>query len=234
MGMNNVGTAYVLWLGCLLQLHGLHRLYNGKIFTGLLWMFSFGLLGFGQLIDLILIPNMVEDHNHKLRAKQGLLPSGAPLIQAEVQEVMRGQSPETLEPGRLTSTQLMVQLLKAAESRGGKLSVAQGVIETGSGFADVEAAMRTMAKAGYVEISHEPTRGVVIPEFRPAADQLMTQLLRAAEARGGRLSVTQGVMETGASFSEVEGMLKNMVRAGYVDVGNHPETGIVVYEFREL
>ncbi len=116
--MNNVGTAYVLWLGCLLQLHGLHRLYNGKIFTGLLWMFSFGLLGFGQLIDLILIPHMVEEHNYKLRAKQGLLPSGAPLIQPEVQEVIRR---DVLDPGRLASSQLAVQLLKAAEARGGDL-----------------------------------------------------------------------------------------------------------------
>ena len=69
--MNKVGTAYVLWLGCLLQLHGLHRLYNGKIFTGLLWMFSFGLFGFGQLIDLLLIPDMGEKHNLKLAARQG-------------------------------------------------------------------------------------------------------------------------------------------------------------------
>ncbi|MBW4489339.1 MAG: hypothetical protein KME12_16235 [Trichocoleus desertorum ATA4-8-CV12] len=31
--MNKVGTSYLLWLGCLFGISGLHRLYNGKIAT---------------------------------------------------------------------------------------------------------------------------------------------------------------------------------------------------------
>ncbi len=34
---------------------GIHRFYAGKIGTGLLWMFSGGILGFGWLVDLIMI-----------------------------------------------------------------------------------------------------------------------------------------------------------------------------------
>lgn len=234
--MNNVGTAYVLWLGCLLQLHGLHRLYNGKIFTGLLWMFSFGLFGIGQLVDLLLIPNMVQEHNDKARERYGLSPAGAPLIKPEVQKVILEQHrpTERLASSQLASSQLMVQLLKAAENRGGKLTVAQGVLETGASFSEVETAIRAMVQSGYVEISHEPTRSVIIPEFKSHTNQLTVELLKAAYARGGKISVTQGVMLTGQSFADVESALKEMVRTGYVDVGNDPESGVVMYEFKEL
>ena len=162
-GTNKVGTAYILWLGCLLQVHGLHRLYNGKILTGLLWMFSFGLFGFGQIIDLLLIPNMVDEHNSKLRVRQGLLPEGALSNQTVIQRVI------ATNPTSLPSPEpnlLLVKLLRAAEARGGKLSVTQGVMETGASFAQVEAALIHMVKAGYVDITNDPETGIVTYEFK--------------------------------------------------------------------
>lgn len=56
-------VAYLLWLigicGCL----GFHRFYLGKTKSGLLWLFSGGLLGVGSLIDLVSLAEQVRQVN---------------------------------------------------------------------------------------------------------------------------------------------------------------------------
>lgn len=160
--VNKVASAYILWLGCLLQLNGLHRLYNGKIGTGLLWLCTFGLFGVGQLMDLFLIPNMVDDYNTKLRAKMGVSATGVPLSNPVYKEVVTVNVAKTVVP---THDQLMVKLLKAAVARNGKLSVTQGVMDTGASFAAVEATLKEMVKSGYVGVDNHPDTGVVIYSF---------------------------------------------------------------------
>ena len=61
--MRSIGLAYVLWFGGAVFVCGLHRFYAGKTFTGVLWLFTFGLFGVGQFIDLFLIPSMVDRAN---------------------------------------------------------------------------------------------------------------------------------------------------------------------------
>jgi len=65
-------------------------------------------------------------------------------------------------------------------------------------------------------------------------DELMLQLLRAAQKHEGRLSVTQGVLETGIVFGEVERVLQSMVKSNYVYMDNDPATGVIVYVFKEI
>ena len=153
--MNKVSSAYILWLGGFLSLNGLHRLYNGKIATGLLWLGTFGLFGVGQLVDLFLIPNMVEDYNTKMKIKMGVSANGVPLNPSVV-------ATSVIKPSK---QQLMVKLLKAAEVRNGKLSVTQGVMDTGASFSEVEAVLKEMLKSGYVKIDNHPVTGVVVYEF---------------------------------------------------------------------
>lgn len=59
----DVGWAYLLWLGAAVGVSGLHRFYAGRHLSGLLWLVTGGLCGIGHLIDLLFIPNMVDDYN---------------------------------------------------------------------------------------------------------------------------------------------------------------------------
>ncbi len=56
-------TAFLLWLVALIGVFGLHRFYVGRRWTGLLWLLTFGLLGFGQLFDLFFLGSMVRQAN---------------------------------------------------------------------------------------------------------------------------------------------------------------------------
>lgn len=161
--MNNVGTAYLLWLGCLFQLHGLQRLYNGKIFTGLLWLCTFGLLGFGQLLDLVLIPGMVEEHNTKWRSRYGTLPHAPELYPTPHQVIA---TPPTASAPRFQRNELIVKLVQAAERRGGRLSVTQAVLDTETEFQTVERALQNLVKTGYVAVYNDVHSGIVMYEFR--------------------------------------------------------------------
>ncbi|MHC5831424.1 MAG: TM2 domain-containing protein, partial [Nostoc sp.] len=60
-------VSYILCAALFLGLGGLHRLYNGKIGTGLLWLLTGGVFGIGQFVDLFIIPNMVDEYEDQLR-----------------------------------------------------------------------------------------------------------------------------------------------------------------------
>ena len=155
--MNNerVVTSYVLSAVWVFGLAGLHRLYNGKIGTGLLWLFTFGVFGLGQFVDLFLIPNMVDEYQLKLMAKNGLGPYGLPLSQPTI----------TATHTWLPVDSFTIKLLKAAQARGGKLSMTQAVMATGASFAQVEAAMQEILRLGYASITNDPETGVVLYHF---------------------------------------------------------------------
>ncbi|MEX0876377.1 MAG: NINE protein [Phycisphaerales bacterium] len=68
--MRSTGTSYLLWCLCLVGFNGIHRMYNGKWITGLIWFFTLGLLYIGQIIDLFLIPGMTDEANYEERLRQ--------------------------------------------------------------------------------------------------------------------------------------------------------------------
>ena len=115
-------------------------------------------LGFfyvGQFVDVFLIPNMVDEYEQNLRLKAGLSPLGVPINQVAVASQVY----------RHTANQLMVQLIEAAETKGGSITVTQGVKATKASFAEVEATLKEMLKSGYVKIDNDPITGAVTYHF---------------------------------------------------------------------
>lgn len=62
-GKKSTGTAYLLFFFCLFGLCGFHRFYLGKIGTGIIYLFTFGLLGIGLIFDLFALASQVKSHN---------------------------------------------------------------------------------------------------------------------------------------------------------------------------
>jgi TM2 domain-containing membrane protein YozV len=63
--MKDKQIAYLLWFTCLIGLFGIHRFYLRRYVTGIIWFLTFGLLLVGQIVDLFLIPGMLEKENRR-------------------------------------------------------------------------------------------------------------------------------------------------------------------------
>ena len=67
--MKSKFIAYLLWFFSFFGWLGFHRFYIGKIGTGLIWMFTGGVCGFGSLIDLFTLGSQVELYNTNVQLK---------------------------------------------------------------------------------------------------------------------------------------------------------------------
>ena len=63
--MRSTPVAYLLWFFAFIGLCGIHRFYAGRYITGIIWLLTAGLFLIGQIIDLFLIPTMIESNNNK-------------------------------------------------------------------------------------------------------------------------------------------------------------------------
>ncbi len=150
-------TAYLLWALGFFGICGLHRFYAGQIVWGFAYLFTFGLFGLGQLIDLVLVPGMVKARNDQLRRQylaewndDGLM-IPAPMNRKVV--TVQGVAQPQEDP--------MQQLLKAAQANGGKLSKAQVALHTGLSTEQVDALIHEALRCGYADITNDPESGAV-------------------------------------------------------------------------
>jgi hypothetical protein len=155
-GLHSKGVSYLLWMGWIFGLGGLHRFYLGKPVTGFLYVCTWGFFGIGQVIDLFRLPSLVRRQNLKLLQEE------AQLTQQLAGVPIAGALPAVPPP---VQPNLRQQLLQAAVEQNGRLSVTQGVLATGRDFAEVEKALDEMLKSGFVGVDNDPVTGHVVYHF---------------------------------------------------------------------
>lgn len=160
-------TAYILWFLCALGICGGHRFYSGRIASGVIYLLTFGIFGFGQLLDLIFIPNMVEKRNIYLRGLyNSYLPNSSaamPQVTLNLGDLPSQQPPVLVEPPVTISP--MQKLLRVAKEYGGTLSIAQVALYTELEPEEVKNLLQEAQKYGYAEICNDPQTGAVRYRF---------------------------------------------------------------------
>jgi TM2 domain-containing membrane protein YozV len=61
-----LALAYALWCLSLVGICGVQRMYLGQVGIGLVFLFTFGFCGLAQLLDLLLLPDAVNQANKRL------------------------------------------------------------------------------------------------------------------------------------------------------------------------
>lgn len=162
------GTAYIMWCLCLFGICGGQRFYTGNFASGVIYLFTFGVFGIGQLIDLLLIPGMVERRNIYLRGLgagngTGNVNQSVTLNIGDIPQLRQLQ--ESQSPVITTSVSPMQKLLRAAKENGGTLSIAQAVIHTELEAEEVKYLLEEAQKNHFAEITNDPTTGAIRYRF---------------------------------------------------------------------
>ena len=156
-GRRSKGKAYAFWLLIIFGVGGGQRFYAGRHISGLIYMFTGGFFGFGQLLDLLLIPQMIDDFNRRQRLLNGNLAANQVIV-----NVHNGSISELPKVADSNQYLLVPQLLKAAQQTNGRITVTEGVIATGKPFKEVEEALVSIHRDGYATIDNDPISGVVV------------------------------------------------------------------------
>jgi TM2 domain-containing membrane protein YozV len=142
----NAKTAYILWCLQFFGLGGIQRFYTGHFCMGLFYLLTGGGFLVGQIIDLFLIPRMVERRNRYLAGSAGYNP------QLLVTPPAKPRSP-------------MQRLILAAKDHGGELSIAQAVLYTEMEPEEIQQVLLDAQRSGVAEIFNDPQTGAIRYRF---------------------------------------------------------------------
>lgn len=163
----NSATAYLVWCLGLFGICGGQRFYTGNFAGGVVYLATFGLFGFGQLIDLALIPGMVEKRNVYFRGLYGgeNLNYTNPSVTVNIGEIPQNKQLEQTQVQKSSGTNSMQKLLKAAKENGGQLSLAQAAMSTELEAEEVKSLLEEAQKIGYAEMTNDSETGAIRYQF---------------------------------------------------------------------
>ncbi|BAY87067.1 hypothetical protein NIES267_65780 [Calothrix parasitica NIES-267] len=161
--MKSKGLAYILWFLCAFSLFGAQRFYCKRYISGFIYLFTFGFFGIGQFIDLLLIPNMVDEENLKYQALYGyqnINISGNPQVTINVDgRKSHAYKTQTANNRKVSDT---IKILQTAKNNGGMINLSDCVLATGKETARVKQTLDTMCKDGLLEITNLPDSGAIV------------------------------------------------------------------------
>lgn len=155
----NVGVAYLLWALGFFGVCGIHRFYMGKTASGVVWLLTAGVCGFGQFIDVFLIPSIAQERNRYLWERErtnrllNMMETGQNLGANSIAANSPKQIQEKSDP--------MLKLLKAAAANGNVLSVGQAMISTEMPQEEVEDLLKKALRQGIAHVDNDPRTGAV-------------------------------------------------------------------------
>ncbi|GAK51603.1 TM2 domain protein [Candidatus Moduliflexus flocculans] len=171
--MKSSGIAYVLWCAGLFGGCGIHRIYLGKYGTGLLYLFTFGLFGIGQFIDLFRIPGMVERENLKEQLRQGATvnvnihgAAGAANVVVEHRQTAQAVPPplpQTKEEPE-TGKALEAKILRLARNFHGRLTPLELAANSSLSLEEADNVLENIVRRGYANMEVSDA-GSIVYEF---------------------------------------------------------------------
>ncbi len=178
--MKNLGVTYLLAiLNFISPFAGLHRFYLGRPISGILYFLTWGFFGLGTLIDLFLIPSMVEEENRKSLPPgdvhlhfHGRLPDGrpAPIPQAPPRRVAPQRALPAPPAPKPPSKPMDIEqhILQIAKEDGGSVTVAMIALQTDLSLKEAKNKLERLRKEGFcnVDLSEEGAKLYVFVGLR--------------------------------------------------------------------
>ncbi len=144
----STGVAYFLWLISGFGALGFHRFYLGKFGTGLLYMFTGGLMGIGSIYDLLTLPFQVHEANLRNGYRQAIWGSGG---------FNRFSNDSRYERTAAKKETIERVILKVAKKNNGIVTPSEVALEGGFDLDETKKALEKLVSTGFAEIRVKKT-----------------------------------------------------------------------------